>query len=661
MDKKNIILGVAFFAAGLLTLFWQSARMAEYEREQADEKQRAAEASPDSEESGDASPRDGEGRPSALADQGRADAPEDPEAADDAKAMQDMLAKPAAEAAEAEGGATGVQDAPPERDAAEETVVLENAHLRVEFTTYGGAIRTVSFKQTKRGGPDDYVFNKNGALPALSLSLAGKEGGLREFAPVHSIASRSKRAVTFRLDMGNGIRLARTYRLNGPDSEGDPYVIAHATRFENVSDAAKALSTIYLNLGTAIPSDLNDEARYLNAGYYDGEGTEFVNIWKAPFLWMDGELKVPEDGETLSGDIQWASVKNQFFASVLTAGEPGRELHVEPVDVAAAEGSAGAPNYGVTASVGYDLGTLPAGGEKRLESDYYVGPKEFLRLQRLGDDQDEVMQFGFFGFFSKLLLSFMHAIHAVVPSWGWSIVIMTVIIKLLFWPLTAKATKSQKRMQKIQQPMQELREQYKDNPQKMQQETMKLFKEHRVNPAAGCLPILIQMPIFIGLFYMLRTASELRFAPFLWINDLSQPDTVAEIAGFPINILPLIMGATMFFQMRMTPTSPTADPTQQKIMRMLPMVFLVFLYNFSSGLVLYWTVQNLLTIVQTKITHSRADDEESAASDAGSEQAAKKAKPAKKAKKAKPASPAPGAEPKLERGSPSTKPRKKRR
>ena len=226
----------------------------------------------------------------------------------------------------------------------------------------------------------------------------------------------------------------------------------------------------------------------------------------------------------------------------------------------------------------------------------------------MGNEQDLVMQFGFLGFFSKLLLAFMYLIHSVVPSWGWSIVIMTICIKLLFWPLTAKASRSQKRMASIQGPMAELKEKHKDNPQKMQQETLKLFKEHQVNPVAGCLPMLIQMPIFLGLFYMLRTASELRFESFLWVSDLSLPDTQFMVGGFPINILPMIMGVTMFLQMSMMPVSPTADPMQQKIFKFLPFIFLVFLYNFSSGLVLYWTVQNILTIIQQKIINSRPDE-----------------------------------------------------
>ena len=240
------------------------------------------------------------------------------------------------------------------------------------------------------------------------------------------------------------------------------------------------------------------------------------------------------------------------------------------------------------------------------------------------------MQFGFLGFFSKLLLAFMYAIHSVIPSWGWSIIIMTVCIKTLFWPLTAQASRSQKRMAKIQGPMAELKEKYKDNPQKMQQETMKLFKTHQVNPLAGCLPMLIQMPIFLGLFYMLRTASELRFEPFLWVADLSQPDTIMEIGGYPLNLLPLLMGLTMFMQMHMMPVSPTADPMQQKIFKFMPAIFLVFLYNFSSGLTLYWTVQNILTIVQQKIINSRPDPDPVPAAEAPAAKSKARAKPRKK-------------------------------
>jgi YidC/Oxa1 family membrane protein insertase len=239
---------------------------------------------------------------------------------------------------------------------------------------------------------------------------------------------------------------------------------------------------------------------------------------------------------------------------------------------------------------------------------YYVGPKDFLNLNRMGEEQDLVMELGFFGAISKILLLMMVGIHRVIPNWGWTIIALTVFIKLLMWPLTSAQVRSAKRMSAIQKPLQELREKHSGNSQKLQSETMRLFKENKVNPAMGCLPLFIQLPIFIGLYVMLRTSSEMRFQKLLWIRDLSVPDTVAHIGSFPINILPLVMGLTMFLQMRLTPT-PTADGTQQKILQCMPFIFLFFCYGFPAALVLYWTVQNVLTIVQQLLTQSSIDAE----------------------------------------------------
>ena len=433
---------------------------------------------------------------------------------------------------------------------------------------------------------------------------------MQEFALPYTIEQQSADSITFVFNSGDGLALRRTYSLAQDGSEQDPYIIRHSTTFNNQAATPQALSTIYLNLGTSRPVTEKQLPAFLNVGYFDGEDAEFIAINKLTggkgFLGIGASAPVEQLEQSVR--CEWASVKNQFFAAVLSSATMGRDLFIYPVEAPEAEdGTRGRP--GISGSVGYEVGTVAAGSAKTLDFDFYVGPKEFKRLQALGNQQDEVMQFGFLSFISKLLLSFMYAIHSVVPSWGWSIVIMTICIKTLFWPLSAKASRSQKRMAKIQGPMAELKEKYKDNPQKLQQETLKVFKENQVNPVAGCLPMLIQMPIFLGLFYMLRSASELRHESFLWVSDLSMPDTLMYVAGYPLNLLPLLMGITMFFQMRMMPVSPTADPAQQKIFKFLPFIFLVFLYNFSSGLVLYWTVQNLLTILQQKIINSRPDEE----------------------------------------------------
>ncbi len=581
MDKKNTILGIICIAAGIGFMYKQTNDLKNQQVQQQQQAAAALDQAMVEASVGDAIGTD----PAALA-------------GEDILGLLTQSLEVAAVVAQ------------PTVVAAEQVVTLSNDFIEVEFTTLGGAIRTVEFLQTKTGQRDDYVFNTDGRLPALSLSLAGRDGGMQEFALPYTIEQQTADSITFVFNSGDGLALRRTYSLAHEGSEQDPYIIRHSTTFNNQAATPQALSTIYLNLGTSRPIAEKQLPAFLNVGYFDGEDAEFIAINKLTggkgFLGIGASAPVEQLEQSVR--CEWASVKNQFFAAVLSSETMGRDLFIYPVEAPAAEdGTRGRP--GISGSVGYEVGTVAAGSAKTLDFDFYVGPKEFKRLQALGNQQDEVMQFGFLSFISKLLLSFMYAIHSVVPSWGWSIVIMTICIKTLFWPLSAKASRSQKRMAKIQGPMAELKEKYKDNPQKLQQETLKVFKENQVNPVAGCLPMLIQMPIFLGLFYMLRSASELRHESFLWVSDLSMPDTLTYIAGYPLNILPLIMGLTMFFQMRMMPVSPTADPAQQKIFKFLPFIFLVFLYNFSSGLVLYWTVQNLLTILQQKIINSRPDEE----------------------------------------------------
>ena len=587
MDKKNTFLGLVFIGAGIGFMFWQSQQ---YEKQRIEQlKQAETLQAPVSQST---TPAD-----AALV------ATDSTTSATDSKsslAVSDLFQQ--VEAVEVEAATKPLSP--------ESTVALYNDYIEAVFTTRGGAIQTVSFLQTKSGERDDYVFNKGGLLPALSLSLNSGDGEIREFDLDYRIEQQSSDSVTFVLDNGEGLSIRREYRIASTGSVDEPYTIEHSTTFKNNSPSAKALSTIYFNLGTARP--ITEEmigVNFLNVGYFDGQDAEFIPIKKLTggkgFLGIGASN--PKDVIAEAARIEWSSVKNQFFASVLSSGTIANNVFVYPVE-APSDVINQPGRLGISGSVGYELGTLTAGESKSLDFQYFVGPKEFKRLQAMGNEQDLVMQFGFLGFFSKLLLAFMYLIHSVVPSWGWSIVIMTICIKLLFWPLTAKASRSQKRMASIQGPMAELKEKHKDNPQKMQQETLKLFKEHQVNPVAGCLPMLIQMPIFLGLFYMLRTASELRFESFLWVSDLSLPDTQFMVGGFPINILPMIMGVTMFLQMSMMPVSPTADPMQQKIFKFLPFIFLIFLYNFSSGLVLYWTVQNILTIIQQKIINSRPDE-----------------------------------------------------
>ena len=208
------------------------------------------------------------------------------------------------------------------------------------------------------------------------------------------------------------------------------------------------------------------------------------------------------------------------------------------------------------------------------------------------------MDFGLWKLVSEALLNMMNLIHRFVGNYAVAILILTAIIKLILWPLQTKANKSMRRMAALSPKMQELREKFKDDPTKMNAEVMKLYKDYGVNPVSGCLPMMIQIPIFFGLFTMLRQAVELRNASFLWVRDLSQPDTIGHLPGlgWPINILPLIMAGTSFWMTHVTPKS--GDATQQRVMMFMPLIFVVFCYNFAAALALYYTTQNLFTILQ---------------------------------------------------------------
>jgi YidC/Oxa1 family membrane protein insertase len=192
-----------------------------------------------------------------------------------------------------------------------------------------------------------------------------------------------------------------------------------------------------------------------------------------------------------------------------------------------------------------------------------------------------------------------------------------VVIRLLLWPLTAKAARASKRMQKLAKPLQEIREKYKDNPQKLNQEMMGLWKRHKISPLSGCWPVLLQLPIFIAFFNLLRNSSDLRFAEFLWIRDLSMPDgsipmpdgTSLPFIGTAINVLPFVWLVSMYFQIRMMPT-PSVDNAQVKIMKWMPFIFFPFTYYFSSGLVLYWTTTNCFSIFQQWMTNRTRDEED---------------------------------------------------
>jgi YidC/Oxa1 family membrane protein insertase len=265
----------------------------------------------------------------------------------------------------------------------------------------------------------------------------------------------------------------------------------------------------------------------------------------------------------------------------------------------------------------YPAQTLTANSSVERQIVFFAGPKEYRTLARIGAEfqnrADLVMNFGtgyagFFGigsFCAKALLLTMNWLHDVTRlGYGWVIVLITVLLRAAFWPLTAASMRSMKRMQALGPEIKALKEKYKADPQKFTQKQMELWKKNKVNPMGGCLPMLVQMPVFIGFYTMLRSAIELRGAHFLWVSDLSKPDTLFMIPGinFPFNLLPLLMVGVMVWQAHLQPPSPGMDPSQQKMMRYMPLMILLFLYNYSAGMALYMTVSTLSGVLQTKLT-----------------------------------------------------------
>ncbi|KTD14046.1 membrane protein insertase YidC [Legionella israelensis] len=244
--------------------------------------------------------------------------------------------------------------------------------------------------------------------------------------------------------------------------------------------------------------------------------------------------------------------------------------------------------------------SVKPGDEKEIASRLYIGPEITSVLNQISPTLDMTVDYGILWFLSSILFSLMKMIYNLVGNWGWSIVLVTVLIKLAFYRLSATSYRSMAGMRKLQPKLQSIRERYGDDKAKISQATMELYRQEKVNPLGGCLPILIQIPVFIALYWVLLESVELRQAPFiLWINDLASPD--------PYHVLPIIMGATMLIQQKLNPAPP--DPMQAKVMMFLPILFTALFWNFPSGLVLYWIVNNTLSILQQwYITRKYSDD-----------------------------------------------------
>ena len=299
--------------------------------------------------------------------------------------------------------------------------------------------------------------------------------------------------------------------------------------------------------------------------------------------------------------VKWAGLGNKYFATVLAAEEGNFRLNQSRKVIKDEKGK----SYIISMGAMLNDVTLPPAGTESFKFRTYCGPKETSLLTAFEPSCARMMHlaWGPLDYLARFLLWLLVKLNSVVGSYGWSIILLTLIVRTVFYPVTAKANTSMKKMQSVGPKIQALREKYKDNPQMLNMKTMELYREEKVNPFGGCLPILLQIPVFFALYATLEGAVQLRQVPFLWCKDLAAPDTIFSIplyfVNLPFNPLVLAMTGLMIIQQRMTPMS--ADPMQKKMMMAMPIIMLLFLYNLPSGLTLYWTVSNFFSIVQLKL------------------------------------------------------------
>ncbi len=486
----------------------------------------------------------------------------------------------------------GIEPAPPvEPVVAEERHEIRTDLVRFELSNIGGGVVVAEMLAAS----DLVLVNEFGDGPVGAISrevgfLSNLAYQVAEAVPGHS--------VTYEADTADGIRVRKQFR-RPTDENADPYLLEVEVTLSNNGAQPHQSAEWYLYAGGAVSENPGEfvQPRIFWRGDGDVDYKETRWFDKGFMGWRAPRPELTRSFE----EITWAGVSNRFFASFLTPlpdqdGQiGGGRLWAKrfPVQLEGRERT----EWGVHGAVGMPPVRLASGESVSHAWQLYMGPKEYHRLRDLGEERGRVMMYGWFGMFSRLLMNLMVWIHGIVGSWGWSIVLMTFVIRVFLWPLHAKSTRTMKKMSLLAPKMTELREKYKDEPQKMQAETMKLYRDYGINPFGGCLPIFFQIPIFFGFYRMLMFAAELRGEEYFWVADLSRPDTIAVWFGVPINPLPLLMAATMILQMKVTPQA--GDKLQRRIFMLMPLIFLVICYNFASALALYWTAQNVFSIFQT--------------------------------------------------------------
>lgn len=488
----------------------------------------------------------------------------------------------------------------------EETLALTNGQVTATFSSWGGVLKSLALKgyaqnPGKVSAKNPEVVLDFASAPALAL---GGIPGLPPNASYSMEKGTNGTSVTFSAATAQGLMVSRklellpNYRFRVTDS------------FRNAGKSVLALGTNTVGLGVMGRGESKNEI--LSADSLPAAAGAKTHYWgseKATKTYLAGGAvggcggapsaagMPPSMTVPISEPQKWVAIKSRFFVTVLESGAPNTGFSLT------ATRDESAAKYlltGVSARMNYPNQVLSPGEGATRAYSLFIGPKKLSLLRAMGDRLDDIMEFGFFGWFCKLLLPTLNFFYDLIPNYGVAIILLTFLVRIIFWPLTRSSTQSMKKMQEIQPKLKEIQKKFKDNPQKLQQETWAVYRENKVNPLSSCLPMLIQIPVFIALFTVLRSSVELRYSSFLWITDLSEPENLFS-GSIPIigslNILPILMAATTGLQSYLTPAA--GDPNQQRMMSIfMPLMMLFMFYSFPSALSLYWTVSQVLSIVQ---------------------------------------------------------------
>lgn len=515
----------------------------------------------------------------------------------------------------------------------EHTITLTNHDACYTFTSRGGGIKSVElldYPETisprwKKQQATNPITTLNAGAPMPIMAILGDPNlvGDGDFS-----LAKINGGVEAEKPLSDGLVLTKDFHLSSN------YLVDVTVTLKNDSGKPISVAAQQWIIGTALPMDVDDVSftTYGGAMYFDGISTHYCppTYFATNTSILGFYPRTPKTQFTGgNGNILWGAAYNQFFVIMTMAktNQPGQELLATPVDLASLGYQNASQLTGVQAALVFPAQTLAAEQVVQRQVTLFAGPKKFQTLEEISaqfqNRADLVWSFGsglatFWGvgtFFAKVLLVAMNGLHSLLPklSYGWIIVLLTLLLRALFWPFMTASIRSMKKMQALAPEIKALKEKYKDDPQKFSQKQIELWRKNKVNPVSGCLPMAVQMPVFIGFYTMIRNAIELRGAHFLWVADLTKTDTLFVIPGvthipffstpqgLPFNLLPLLMVAVMIWQAHLQPVSPGMDPSQQKMMRYMPLIFLLFFYNYSAGMALYITVSTLVGVLQTRL------------------------------------------------------------